>query len=116
MINRTLVYGTVTATLVLAYLICTIAVQQVLPIAGSDLWVAASTLGVAALFTPVREHTQRAVDRRFYRSRYDAQRTLEEFAVTPRGEIDLEMLRREFVGAVGRTMQPTHASVWLRPS
>jgi hypothetical protein len=117
-INRTLVYGATTATLVAAYALGVLAAHAVLrPVTqGSELSVAISTLGVAALIQPVRHRVQRAVDRRFYRSRYDAARTVDELAVRMRDEVDLDALRRELLAVARDTMQPAHASVWLRGS
>jgi hypothetical protein len=115
-INRTLVYGALTAILAAAY-VGTIAVLQVVlqPITqSSQLAVAASTLAVAALFQPLRARIQRAVDRRFYRSRYNAERTVERFAGRLRDELDLAALSAELIGVVGETVRPARAGLWLR--
>jgi hypothetical protein len=116
LINRTLVYGATTAGIAAAFFTGIVVLQALLrPLtSGSELAVAASTLVSVALFQPLRRRIQRAVDRRFYRSNYDAERTLDAFAARLRDEVDLEALERELVGVVNDTMQPTQASVWLR--
>ena len=116
LINRTLVYGSLTAVLVLAYVAGVAAFQFLLSpfTSGSPIAVAVSTLAVVALFQPLRRGIQSAVDRRFYRRRYDAERTLDAFAARLREQIDLGALEGELLDAVRETVQPAHAGVWLR--
>ena len=116
LISRTLVYGSLTAVLVAAYVAGVAAFQFLLSpfTSGSPIAVAVSTLAVVALFQPLRRGIQSAVDRRFFRSTYDAVRTLDAFAVELREEVDLDALRGALLAAVGDTMQPVHVSLWLR--
>ena len=114
-INRALVYGGLTAVLLGSYLLAILAFRNVLPLpSDSDLGVAASTLLVAALFQPLRGRVQRFIDKRFYRRKYDAVATLDAFAARLRDEVELERIRKDVVGVVGETVQPAHASIWLR--
>jgi hypothetical protein len=118
LINRTLVYGSLTVTLIALYFGGIVVLQRlfvVLTGQQSTLAVVASTLLIAALFNPLRRRIQFFIDRRFYRRKYDAIKTLEAFSINLREETDLEALNDELVGVVRETMQPAHVSVWLRP-
>lgn len=117
-INRTLVYGALTALLAGVYVGSVLVLQAVLtPVTqGEGLAVAISTLAVAALFQPVRRRVQAAVDRRFFRSRYDAQRTVDAFGTRLRHETDVERLAEDLGALVHGSLQPSSVSVWLRGS
>jgi hypothetical protein len=118
-INRTLVDGSLTAMLVALYLGGIIVSQRVfvfLTGEKSTLAVAASTLAIAALISPMRRRIQSFIDRRFYGRKYDASKTLEAFSEKLRDETDLDRLGEHVVGAVGEAMQPAFASLWLRPA
>jgi hypothetical protein len=115
-INRALVYGSLTAILAGVYLMAVVAFQAVLPFGGEgQLAVAVSTLVVAVLFGPLRRRIQSFIDRRFYRARYDAQQLAASFAARMRRQIDLDDIAAELEAAVRSAVQPASASVWLRP-
>ncbi|HEU5440237.1 MAG TPA: hypothetical protein VFU88_13185 [Ktedonobacterales bacterium] len=119
-INRTLVYGTLTLLLAAVYFASVIGMQQLARVVTSQqasnnpLVIVLSTLLIAALFQPLRRRVQRTIDHNFYRSRYDAAKTLELFAASLRSEIELTELREHLLAAVDSTMRPAHVSLWLR--
>jgi hypothetical protein len=118
LINRTLVYGSLTVTLVALYFVGIVVLQRIFVLLTgeqSTLAVVASTLLIAALFTPLRRRIQSFIDNRFYRRKYDARKTLQTFSAQLRDETDLEALSGDLVGVVRETMQPAHVSLWLRP-
>jgi hypothetical protein len=117
LINRTHVYGSLTATLVVLYFGGIVVLQRMFVLLTgqqSTLAVVASTLLIAALFTTLRRRIQSFIDRRFYRRKYDARKTLEAFSTKLKNETDLEALNNDLVGVVKETMQPAHVSLWLR--
>jgi hypothetical protein len=119
LINRTVVYGLLTALLAGVYSGVVLVLGQVFGGVGTDppSWaVAGATLAAAALFQPARRRIQAGVDRRFNRRKYNAAKTIEAYSVRLRDEVDLDTLSAELLGVVDQTMQPTTASLWLRPS
>jgi hypothetical protein len=117
LINRTLVYVTLTALLALIYVGLIIALQSLLRSTinqNSDVAIVVSTLVIAALFQPLRHRIQAIIDRRFYRHKYDAAKIVAAFSATLRQEVDLDQLREHLVAVVQETMQPAHVSLWLR--
>jgi hypothetical protein len=118
LINRTLVYGSLTAMLIGLYFGGIVVLQRLfVALTGekSTLAVVASTLAIAALFNPLRRRTQAFIDRRFYRRKYDARKTLQAFSAQLRNQTDLATLSNDFIGVVRETMQPEHVTLWLRP-
>jgi hypothetical protein len=120
LINRTLVYGSLTVMLALVYFGAVATTQAIFrALTGQEeqpqLAIVVSTLLIAALFNPLRRRIQGFIDRRFYRRKYDARKTLEAFSAKLRDETDLDALNAELVGVVRETMQPAHVSLWLRP-
>jgi hypothetical protein len=119
LINRTLVYGTLTALLALVYFGLVITLQALFKgvtgqVGASPLVIVISTLAIGALFQPLRRRIQKIIDRRFYRRKYDAARTLAAFSATLRNEVDLNQLSEQLVAVVQETMQPASVSLWLR--
>jgi hypothetical protein len=116
-INRTLVYGILTVILLAIYLGLIFALQFLLRgiiNQNNDVAIVVSTLTIAALFQPLRHRIQRIIDRRFYRSKYDATKIIATFSVTLRNEVELNTLSEQLVEVVQETMQPSHVSLWLR--
>ncbi len=120
LINRTLVYGSLTALLALLYFGLVIGLESLVrlftgQVSQSPIIIVASTLAIAALFQPLRKRIQSIIDRRFYRRKYDAAKTVAAFSATLRNEVDLNTLREQLLAVVQETMEPAHISLWLRP-
>jgi len=119
LINRTLVYSTLTVILTAVYVGLVIGLQALLRgiiSQDSSVTIVISTLAIFALFQPLRRRIQRLIDQRFYRGKYDAAKTVAAFSATLRQEVDLDQLREQLLAVVEETMQPAHVSLWLRPS
>ena len=119
LINRTLVYGSLTALLALLYFGLIFALQSLFQgmfHQNNALAIVVSTLVIAALFQPLRHRIQAIIDRRFYRRKYDAAKTVAAFSATLRNEVDLNQLREHLLTVVQETMQPSHVSLWLPPT
>ena len=117
LINRTLVYGTLTVLLALVYFGLIFVLQSLLRgimSQNNDVVIVVSTLAIAALFQPLRQRIQQIIDRRFYRRKYNAAKIVEAFSATLRNEVDLDQLREHLITVVQDTMQPAHVSLWLR--
>jgi len=117
-VNRTLVYGLLTVTLLLTYVLLVFSGQYLLASvfrSNNAVVLVVSTLIIAALFQPLRQRVQHLVDRRFYRRKYDAAKVLAAFSATVRNEVDLDQVREQLLAVVQETMQPAHISLWLRP-
>jgi hypothetical protein len=119
LINRTLVYGTLTTILALIYIGCVVLLQHLVngvtgQVGQSPLVIVASTLAIAALFQPLRRRIQKIIDKRFYRRKYDTARVLANFSATLRNEMDLSQIREQLEEVVQETMQPSQVSLWLR--
>jgi hypothetical protein len=113
LINKTLVYGVLTGMLGLVYFGSVILLQQVFP-AESPIAIVLSTPAIAAAFSPLRQRIQKVIDRRFYRRKYDAQRTLAAFSASMRDEVELERLSETLAAVVEETLQSAHVSIWLK--
>jgi len=115
-INRTLVYTALTGTLAVVYIACILILQALLSgfTSGNTVALVSSTLAIAALFQPFRRRIQNTIDRRFYRRKYDAARTIAAFSATLRGKVVLNTLSEQLVAVVQETMQPAHVSLWLQ--
>jgi hypothetical protein len=114
LVSRTLSYAILTGLLVGVYLLCVTLTTRALPL-SSPVGVAASTLAAAALFSPLRRRIQRIVDRRFNRARYDAESTVVAFTIRLQDAVDLDTVRNELLHVVGRAVEPSRASLWIRP-